>query len=494
MCKILKQTKGFAMMTVLVIFLTLFILLTALLMMSLDNQSNTLKGNSYSKAYYIAESALNIRGAQLNQMFYSIVEDNPDSNELFAELEYQFSLLPEQMTFSDTTENDYASFTLSSSEGSDLYPDYLFYTLTSVGTVNGTSRTLTQDLGFYYIKGGPGLIIGKAVLTQRGMIIGNQNSTVIGPIASNLLDGTKIDIKSTQAQIPMAYVPTGKTSSVINPSKIGNRITEVATPYVFPTISYPVIPSTAPTIIPAYTFVNNQATINVFGYSYLENLTMADGQTLIVNLGTRGTASTRKMLKVKNINASGKIRVIGTGRLLLVFEYGNGVLNLGPKFSACGNTLGTCQSAVPDYTKFLFYLKTPHITFGDIGNYQTLTFSNLQVFYGSILGENVNVAVKSDNFKGHIVTAGNTVDFSANATINESLFYAPFATITIDSNANLTGSLVANYFVISNPQTVVEYVEVNKETFPFNIDFPVTEVSDYVSGSATTIEGTIIER
>jgi hypothetical protein len=231
----------------------------------------------------------------------------------------------------------------------------------------------------------------------------------------------------------------------------------------------------------------------VFGYSYLENLTMADGQTVVVNLGSRGTAMTKKMLVVKNINASGKIRVIGTGRLLMVFEYGNGTMNLGPKFSVCGNVLGACLSTTPDYTKFLFYLRTPHIAVTDVANYPTLGFSNLQLFYGSILAQYVNIDVKSANFKGHIVTAGKFVNFSANAIINGALFYAPFATLTIDSNAELRGSLVGNYFIISNPHTVVQYIEVNKESFPFSIDFPVTEQSNNVPGSAETIEGAVTE-
>jgi hypothetical protein len=139
------------------------------------------------------------------------------------------------------------------------------------------------------------------------------------------------------------------------------------------------------------------------------------------------------------------------------------------------------------------YLRTPTITFGAIDTYPKLAFSNLQLFYGSLLTQYVNIEVKSDNFKGHIVTAGHTVNFSANSIIYKTLFYAPFATITIDSNAVLSGSLVANHFSIANPQTVVTYVEVDKESFPFSIDFPVTELAGYVPGSSEVIEGPLLE-
>lgn len=493
MVKVLKEKRGIALLTVMLTFLSLFILLSAIVSMSINNANTTITTNNYSKAYYVAESSLNKRLAEIDTIFTTLAESNPNHSDLFTLLENEFSTLPSLLTFDQTSDDDSASLSFIASEGTYEYPNYVFYKLVVTGTVNNVSRTLSKEIGFSYTQGGPGLIIGKAVLTQRGMIIGSQNSTVVGPIASNLLDNTTIDIRSTQTQVSMAFVPTAKTSFVSNPTRIGNRITEVASPFIFPVINYPVIPTSSPTLISPYTFVNNKATINVVGHSYLESMTIAQGQTLVINLGTKGTSGTRKMLRVKDINVSGNIRVIGTGRLLLVFEYGKGTLTMGSKFNVCGDTIGSCVTADPDYTKFLFYLKTPYVTKGDLANYPKLVFSNLQLFYGSLLAEQVDVEVKSDNFKGHIVTSGNTVNFSANAVIKKALFYAPFATITIDSNAVLTGSLVANYFTISNPQTMVTYVEVDKETFPFSIDFPTTSTSDYVPGSIDIIEGPVQE-
>jgi hypothetical protein len=493
MNKILNQKKGIALMTVLLTFLSLFILLSAIVYLSIQNTDNTKLTSDYSKAYYIAESSLNKRMAEVNSLFTTLANSNPNSADLFTLLENEIALLPTDLSYDQTTDDDSAVLSIIASDGSEDYPSYMFYTITATGTVNGTSRTLSKEVGFAYSQGGPGLIIGKAILTQRGMIIGSQNSTVVGPIASNLLDNTEIDLKSTQTLIPMAFVPIGKTSYVKTASRIGNRITEVDMPFIFPIINYPVIPTASPTMVPSYTFVNSKATINVFGYSYLENMVVAQGETLVINLGSRGTASTRKMLRVKNINVSGNIRVIGTGRLLLVFEYGKGTLTMGSKFNVCGDVVGSCQAADPDYTKFLFYLKTPYVTKGDLGNYPKLVFSNLQLFYGSLLAEYVDVEVKSSNFKGHIVSSGNEVNFSANAYIKRALFYAPFATLKIDSNAVLSGSLISNYFEIANPQTIVTYLEVDKETFPFSIDFPTTTTTEYEPGSTDIIEGPIVE-
>jgi len=489
----LNNRKGIALLTVLLTFLSLFILLSAIVFMSVSNSETTIKESNYSKAYYIAESSLNKRMAEIDTLFHTLAVSNPDPADLFTLLEEEFLSLPNTVTFNETSDNDSATLSLIISEGSDEYPNYNFYKIVATGTVNGVSRTLSKEVGFSYSKGGPGYLIGKAVLTQRGMTIGSQNSTVIGPIASNLLDNTSIELKSDQAQIPMAYVPTGKTSFVQNPSRIGNRITEVALPFIFPVINYPIIPSTTPITVTIPAYVNNKATIMVTGYTALTDLVVAQGQTLVINLGSRGTAATRKMLKVKNINVSGNIRVIGTGRLLLVFEYGKGTMTLGSKFNVCGEVVGSCTAADPDYTKFLFYLKTPLVTKGDFGNYPKLVFSNLQLFYGSLLAEYVDVEVKSSNFKGHIVTSGNRVNFSANAIIKRALFYAPFATITIDSNAVLSGSLVGNYFSVANPQTVITYLEVEKESFPFSIDFPTTTTAEYVPGATDIIQGPIQE-
>lgn len=486
--------KGIALITVMIAFLTLFILLGMIAMMTLSNQSTSIKTNDYTKAYYIAESGLNIRVQAIKDEFQALADKNIGPDDLFTQLEQKVSAMPSVMTFSETTDDDQASLSFEAIDGNELYPNHIFYKVTSIGTVNGTSQTIRKELGFKYIAGGPGLVIGKAILTQRNISIGEQSSVVKGPIASNLLDGSTINFNGkTQVDIPMTYVPTGKTSSIITPDKIGNRVTEVSTPYVFPTIVYPTIPTTTPKTVPAYTFTSNQATINVFEYSYLENMTVADGQTLIIDLGTRGMASSRKMLRVKNMNVSGNIRVIGTGRLLLVFDYSQGTMTLGPKFNVCGNVIGSCLTENPDYTKFLFYLKTPTVAQSDTASYPDLIFSNLQLFYGSILGEYVNIEVKSGNFKGHIVTAGKSINFSANSVIQQVLFYAPFADIIIDSNAVLSGSLVGNNFIIRNPQTRVTYIEVGKETFPFTIDFPVTETSGVnLPGTAEVIEGSII--
>jgi len=487
------NNKGVALITVLLIFLTLTVLIGAMVMSSLSNQSTTIQTNDFSKSYYIAETGLNLRSAQIEQIFYDIVEDNPDPNDLFIQFENAVRALPNTIDFPNTDDDDSVTLSFTASGTNYDYPDHNFYTLTSTSNVNGLSRTLSKEFGYLYTSSGPGLIIGKAVLTQRNMSIGEQGSIVIGPIASNLLDNTSINLNNTtQNGINMVYVPSGKTGNVINPDKVGNRITEVASPYIFPIIKYPSIPTTTPITISPYTFTNNKASINVYEYSYLENLTSADGQILTVNLGTRGTANSRKILRVKNINMSGGLRVLGTGRLLLIYDYGVGTMTLGPKFNVCGNVVGSCLDENPDYTKFLFYLKTSNVTSGNFAAYPTLTFENQQIFYGSILGEFANIAIKSSNFKGHIVTAGQKIDFTSNSVIHEVLFYAPFADITISSNAVLTGSLVGNTFTISNPQTKVTYIEVKKETFPFTIDFPVTETSTYVPGNAEIIEGGII--
>lgn len=491
--KVIQNKQGVALITVLLTFFTLIILIGALVMSSLTNQKTTIQANDYSKSYFIAESGLNLRSAAISDLFYGLAETNSDPNDLFINLEQSILTLPSVISFPSTDDNDYATLSFKPTETNMDYPDYLFYTLSSTGTVNGVSRTITKEFGYRYTKGGPGLIIGKAVLTQRSMSIGEQGSQIVGPIASNLLDNTLIDLNNTtQLNINQVYVPTGRTSSVINPEKVGNRITEVATPYTFPTIVYPTIPTTTPITISPPTFTNNKASINVFSYSYLENLSVADGQVLTINLGTRGTANTRKMLNVKNINVSGGIRILGTGRLLLVYDYGAGSMTFGPKFNVCGNVSGSCLDESPDYTKFLFYLRTTNVTSGNFANYPTLSFENQHIFYGSILGEYVNISIKSGNFKGHIVSSGKTINFTANSVINEVLFYAPFADINIDANAKLSGSLVGNTFRISNPQTIVSYIEVKKESFPFTIDFPVTETSNYVPGVAEIIEGRIV--
>jgi len=79
----LNNKKGIALLTVILTFLSLFILLSAIVYMSVSNSETTIKESNYSKAYYIAESTLNKRLAEIDTLFHMLEVSNPDPEDLF---------------------------------------------------------------------------------------------------------------------------------------------------------------------------------------------------------------------------------------------------------------------------------------------------------------------------------------------------------------------------------------------------------------------------
>ena len=119
--------KGIALITVMIAFLTLFILLGMIAMMTLSNQSTSIKTNDYTKAYYIAESGLNIRVQAIKDEFQALADKNIGPDDLFTQLEQKVSAMPSVMTFSETTDDDQASLSFEAIDGNELYPSHIFY-------------------------------------------------------------------------------------------------------------------------------------------------------------------------------------------------------------------------------------------------------------------------------------------------------------------------------------------------------------------------------
>jgi Tfp pilus assembly protein PilX len=62
----IRNEKGMALITVLMVFLVLVILLGATMFAAVTNQRNAIFANEHSEAYYVAESGINLRVAQMS--------------------------------------------------------------------------------------------------------------------------------------------------------------------------------------------------------------------------------------------------------------------------------------------------------------------------------------------------------------------------------------------------------------------------------------------
>lgn len=498
--KRINNNKAVALMSVLLIFMVLIIMLGSIMIISINNQHNTQASNNNTRSYYAAESALNLQKSKLDEFFASTVTANSSWNQMVTNLTTFVA------TLNETIQTDTTNIPASSAVVSVLsvYTDpsvanTIYIQLQSVGSVGSTQRTLQLDTGYLYKQGTSNGSISKAIMTSGTVDLGTAGGIVEGPIGSNLtVSGSSIKINK---YLPKIDVLVPRTGAINNPSNVGGKIVTNAPIVTFPNITYPYYPKQTELTTVNYTYNSSkQATLNLTNHSYLNSLTVADGYSLTINLGTWTTtlasmqnwnggnvsgmsewfnyavANNVKILRVKSIDCNGKIRVTGKGRLMILFDYKDQTgMTLGDKTNirAMVDDTATYPS---DFDKISLVLRTTHLTQSSSSYNLFQVKSSGCYVWASVLAEYVNIAIESNaSAIGHYVTKGRTVSFFSNASVDTVLFYAPFADVNISSGAHMTGSVVSKTFTLGSSNSSLIYKEIDPNAFPFDIILPFTE-------------------
>jgi len=505
----IRNEKGMALITVLMVFLVLVILLGATMFAAVTNQRNAIFANEHSEAYYVAESGINLRVAQMSD-FLNDPEEYIDLR-VTTMVDYLESMIADLNADNviPVGNGNSATVTITGPEEFSEFFDSVRISITSVGNVNGITRTLQQDI-IIQIVFGDETLIDKAIVSRGSVIMNNGLGTVIGAVLTN---GEQLQImyrnKLTTGPIfelgdvsvsnaikkcanitaygwPLGFTPNfnnlifnkesfasvnGDTSKFKN-----NNCFKSSTPTYEPAKIFPrVLVQSFPTNPYPVSVVNGKITLPDLrripgGYNgYIINGNLNVTSNITVELGDYGYSAQLKRIIVNGnfvTSSQGVLNVTGVGRLVFMKNYG---------FPSAGQTVQWDAKVNPtgsDPAKVIFMIDTHNDLLPDIdangnvtssfakGNVVTWSIANNAVFNASLIGENVNYEWSNAVVKGYIITNGDAVKLKANAQTIAATpvwIYAPVAHVSLESGAYLYGSVLAKAveFQASNP--VVEF-------------------------------------
>lgn len=474
-----NNKKGVALLTVVLYFLVLVILLSGLLFATVSNLGNSQTTQKHTSVFYAAESGINLQVSK----FIDLFEQAKSNKWTVGVLKNKIALLVDEIndvdhtvTFKDNLGNDVtAEITISSPFTDPSFPAYTFYSITSVGNIDGVSRTLTTNLGFEYVVGtGPLMPISGAIIVNSSIDVENKNSSIVGSIASNMLNGGTIDFKSgfDCSKIPAITVPQGTTiPSGCKYSKLENQI-------VFSEIVLPEYPSSS---LLSSKYININANPSTYltttkltlpnpgtkeGY-YITNLTPTGNFT--IDLGNWADEQEIVTLRVTgSMSFNSSYTVTGKGKLMILLDHTSDL-----------TISGNVNSTLTDPTKFLLILKSN-------SSNPEIRIANNTTFVGSILSDsNHDVVWLKAKFLGFLATnAGYTdgdgdaddydglVSISANTTMGAGTeppiwIYAPHANVNLQGGGKFYGTVMGYSFTMNSAQTTLEY-KASTTGYPFS--------------------------
>lgn len=458
----IKNNKGVALVTVVLIFLVLVILLTGVMFASVSNQKNAVLSKEHTSAYYVAESGLNVSIEKLRNYLIA----NGYSSIPMGQYATKMTLLNDFITgdINGDSENLTQGTYLIQATGS---LSTTTYTLRSTGTVNGISRTVEGTFSFDPIMENKA----KAIIAKGN--IDAKNGTIIGPIAS-LLSPAGSDINITcnpsggtdinEIYYPMP-LPSGSTVSV-NDKCGGTKATfdadetvifhDFALPTYYKSTDTVVVDGVSKNVLvkitPTSSVYNFPAlTSGQQGY-YIDNLPSTN---VTFDLGTSGASNTVYNLFVSNVSVAsntnlgvGAINVIGNGKLKMhiIINKANYVNpNSSYQFTWNANINQSLLSSTnpEDISKFqLIIKKGSDFTSSE---YPTFSIGNSNIFVGSLMMDYINISFGNFDFKGFIATLGKSFTISSTSQITGPMWvYAPYADVSLTSNGLINGSIIAN--------------------------------------------------
>ncbi|MDP2813147.1 MAG: hypothetical protein Q8N92_01725 [Erysipelotrichaceae bacterium] len=473
----LKNNKGMALITVVLIFLILVIMLGGAMFVAVANQRNALFANDHTEAYYVAESGLNTRISQIESYLNNPGADYaPGSEDLKEYLADAMFTINANKVVSVGVGN----FAIVDVNGPLAYGDLPgadVYIIRSTGYVRDVIRTLEVEVVIYLTYGSGDSSMNKAVISRSSIWMRSNNGLIRGDVFTNgevlpinyspsiqsgpLLHLADKDQKTiynkenpdgagNSVAVSDGYcdniwsiaMPTGTTLSVASYTQTpGNSLGCFDARYmeykeeakrIFPSITMPSIPTSGELL---EVFVQNgvlelpdlRRHSGKKGY-YLASLNTSSNIT--ISLGNYGYATQLKKLVVGTITAtSGTLRVEGTGRVMVMrkIDETNTTRSGGKYIIPWGANVIVQRN---DPTKFILVLDTwkipPLQADLNTGFMTTVTedtsfnpefqISNNISFTGSLMFGNVDVNMQNVPFKGYIITAGGDINFASNST------------------------------------------------------------------------------
>jgi Tfp pilus assembly protein PilX len=420
---LISNESGIALITVILVMAVISILGISLLGLAAGNLKMSTGERDYQSSYYTAESGITFRlndiSAQLKTAYSAASSQTDFFNRVNAIMQ-----LGQTITYNNKFESSFGQQPTSAVRidsyqvpGTVLISYSNDYMITSTGTINNRSRTVTKIIHVTWKPKASVTIPGNTMVFVNNGITLN-NVPVSGTIGTNLLSGDS-NIKLT-----------------------GTNTKNITVNYNLQT----------PLNIPAFPSFSLAANPDVLTGTALKMTRNMSFNTFTVNSGTTLTidvGNVNRSIAINTLTCNGTIRIIGSGKLSIYVNY----LSMGT---------GSVINSDGNIEKLYVFYK---------GLDTTVTLNN-GIIYGAMYAIHVpTFTINSTNgVQGHLITDATSVMINGSAITTARLIYAPNADVF--SNAGFIGSIIAKSFGSSGKDDSFkfQYVQINYDGSPLFVD------------------------
>jgi hypothetical protein len=418
-----NNERGVALVVVLMVLVVISVLGLSMMALAASNLKMSTGERNYQSAYYIAESGINARINQVSPLITASYAPATDLTDFFNRVDTALNLgvATDYSSFDQSFgQQPKASIKIEKLQNDTLISYSKNYKITSTGTINNRSRTVSK---VFHITWKPK---SKVTIPASTVIFSNDSYTVKnykinGSVGSN---GT-ITLQGGQSNIS------------------GQAKSNVGTKLDLP--EFPLF--TAPTSNPDFT----SSSLTMDRDKAFNNMSVANNSTLTINVGS---SNKNLVINKLTVNSGGKIIINSTG----------GKLSIYVKSLVMGT--GSVINAGGDFQKvFIFLDDGPGTSISGliIGSMFAKSADITIDTYPSNMSNAVGVA-------GHLITGGSNVSILSNDNTVAKMIFAPKATVYL--NASYRGSIVAKAISSqgNDDKLVFEYIQIDYDNSPLYID------------------------
>lgn len=478
--------EGSALVLTLMIFLVLTVLATSISFLTVGSFRLSDINRDGTSAFYIAEAGAKKAYEEASQEVMKTYEaaTTTTSSNFYATLDALFLNKERPFSFDKQFGDDAKANVTFTATGSEPRK----YTLTSIGSVGGKTRTVQKQFDVSWVdKGGSGgfpKLPENAALITQGKTTFSGGAKVIGDIhTSSVVDKSiKFSGGATFENTTLFYPNTAKkdklfvyeneitgpkvepTTNIINFDGYKKLIDDFVVPIVKEGTER--LPETTYTNSKgeSYKVIDQNGNLNVDSWQIdkyfqldlttdikIPTINIDQNKTLKIN--TKGQNRTIFVDNLDMTNATGRIEIIGKGLVTLVI---NGKVSF--------NTNTIINSIENKDQLLIVYTGTE------------ANFSNMTNFFGNLIikNENATVNLNQSAINGIVLTDIKKISIGNwGATPVNMIFLAPFASVEMTSGVSIYGSIIAKTFTI-NGGARLTYKPIDTSGFPVGSGGPST--------------------
>ena len=418
------------MILVLLIVLILSVLGLSILGMASSNMQMGDVNRDYQSVFYIAESGIDYEVKGLNDAVENNSEDADDAEEFFTDMDNYFkdNFTGENYSkviqvFDDQFGEDVTATVRVEGIGTWTASDTEHtYTLVSEGDIGGVKRQVASDIELSFTEGGsPDYYTYDVALFSLGPITLEGSGRIDGAAGTNTTEPGSINFgSSTGISEDLMISPNANKDTLFtfaNNRSLENHVNHLEVmekEREYPLPDYPEIPSLTHRGSIELQWNYHDITIDQDGY-YDEIKTNSYTMNIDVGNGIR-------TLVVKNLYDSGKINVVGSGKLLLF------VTN---KFSLGGD--GKFNPQGDDRSVMLYYSGS-----------STFQVAGACKLKGCVYVQHADTDITaSGGVTGHVISGGEKVNITGASFADVRVIYAPNAYVFVGGSGSVKGAVIA---------------------------------------------------